>query len=348
MRKTSHLISPLQIVIFLLFAGITFSCDRKPVKVNAGAGTSGDSLNIELNRLTNAIVKNPESIKPYLARAGYYVNKEMFNEALQDVNKALAINEMDSEVYITLSDVYLYSGKIQRALDALKKAAELSPNNAEIDVKTARIFLTMSDYKQTFNYLREALKKDPENAEAFFISGLANEEMGDTTKAIDSYQKAVARDKRQYDAMKQLGILFSIRKDKLAVDYLRNAAQIRPDKPEPLYILGMFYQDNGEPDKSLSVYNEIIQIDSSYKLAWYNRGYVFLVYKQDYLKAVESFTKALELDPDYPDALYNRGYAFELMGEYKSARKDYEQVLRMRINNDKAILGLNRLDASGN
>lgn len=345
MRKTSHLILLLQIVLLLLVAGITFSCDRKPAKINAVA--SGDSINTELNRLTNDIVKNPESVKPYLARAGYYVNKEMFNEALQDVNKALAIDEKDAEVYVTLSDVYLYSGKIQRALDALKKASELSPANASINVKTARIFLTMSDYKQTFNYLREVLKNDPENAEAFFISGLANEEMGDTTKAIDSYQNAVARDKRHYDALKQLGILFSIKKDKLAVDYLRNASQIRPDKPEPLYILGMFYQDNGEPDKSLSVYNEIIQIDSSYKLAWYNRGYVFLVYKQDYHKAIESFTKALKLDQDYSDALYNRGYAFELLGDYKSARKDYEQVLRMVTNNNKAILALNRLDALG-
>jgi tetratricopeptide (TPR) repeat protein len=348
MRKTSPFLSLLRNVLLILVVGTTFSCDRKPAKVNPGQTTSGDSINIELIRLTNDVVRNPKSVKPLLARAGYYVNQEMFNEALQDVNKALALDVKDSEVYVTLSDVYLYSGKIQRALDALKKAAALSPGNAEIDVKTARIFLTMSDYKQTFNYLREALKKDPENAEAFFISGLANEEMGDTIKAIDSYQNAVARDKRQYDALKQLGILFSIKKDKLAVDYLRNASQIRPDKPEPLYILGMFYQDNGEPDKSLSVYNEIIQIDSSYKLAWYNRGYVFLVYKQDYHKAIESFNKVLQLDQDYSDALYNRGYAFELLGDYKSARKDYEQVLRMVTNNNRAILGLNRLDALGN
>ncbi|NTW25622.1 MAG: tetratricopeptide repeat protein, partial [Lentimicrobium sp.] len=123
-----------------------------------------------------------------------------------------------------------------------------------------------------------------------------------------------------------------------------NAAQLRPGQPEPLYILGMYYQENGQADKSLSVYNEILQIDSTFKLAWYNRGYVLLVYKQDYEKAADAFTKAISIDEEYPDALYNRGYAYELLGDFINARKDYEQVLRMRINDDKAILGLNRLD----
>lgn len=332
--------------VLIILVGFLFSCNRQPDIAGDSQLSPSDNINRDLAILTNAILKNPAETDPYLARAQYYIKKEMFNEALQDVNKALKIDEKNAGVYKTLSDVYLYSGKTQRALDALKKAATLTPGDASIDVMTARLFLTMSDYKQTFNYLRSAIKKDPDNAEAFFISGLANEEMGDTLKAIDSYQMAVARNQKHYDALKQLGILFSIKKDKLAIDYLRNAAQVRPEQPEPLYILGMYYQENGQPDKSLSVYNEILQIDSTYKLAWYNRGYVFMVYKQEYDKAVDAFTKAISIDEEYSDALYNRGYAYELSGDLKNARKDYEQVLRMIINDDKAILGLNRLDNS--
>lgn len=332
------------LVVSFLFVCIGSSCNRQS-GVKTEIKSSGDTVNRELNRLTNAIVKNPENIDSYLDRATYCLKKELFNEALQDVNKALTLDEKDARVYTTLSDIYLLTGKTQKALDALKKASILAPEDAEIDVKNARLFLTMSDYKQTFNYLRSALKKNPTNAEAFFISGLANEEMGDTVKAIDGYQLAVAHNQKHYDALKQLGILFAIRKDKLAIDYLRNAAQVRPGQPEPLYVLGMYYQENDEPDKSLSVYNEILQIDSTYKLAWYNKGYVQMVYKLEYLKAVESFTKALDLDPGYAEAMYNRGYAYELAGDYTNASKDYKQVLRISENNDKAIQGLNRLDA---
>ncbi len=304
-----------------------------------------DSIANELVRLTAAISANPLETVPYLERAKYYVHNDKFNEALADVNTALEIDASDPAVYITLSEVYLYSGKTQRALDALKKASELDPTNADVDVSSARIFLTMGDYKQTFNSLRDAVAKNPDNAEAFFLSGLASEEMGDTTNAISSYQNAVARDKKHYHALKQLGILFSIRHDKLAIDYLRNAAQVKPESPEPLYILGMHYQEHGQPDKALSVYQEILQIDSTFKLAHYNKGYVYMVYKAEYDNAVDAFNRALSIDPDYVDAIYNRGYAKELNGKFDEARKDYQQVLRMKVNDDKAVLGLNRLDA---
>ncbi|MBK9358900.1 MAG: tetratricopeptide repeat protein [Bacteroidales bacterium] len=338
--------SPVALFISALILVVSISsCNMSTESTPESKAPEGDSTTMELNRLTDAIVKNPDKSGPYLSRARYYLRKDQFNEALQDVNKAITVDEKNAEVYITLSDVYLYSGKTQRALDALKKAGTLEPKLARIDVKTAKLYLTMSDYKQTFNFLRSALKKDPDNAEAFFISGLANEEMGDTTKAIESYQMAVLRDQSYYDALKQLGILFSIRKDKLAIDYLRNAAQLRPEQPEPLYILGMHYQDNGEADKSLSVYNEILQIDSGFKLAWYNKGYVQMVYKHDYRMATESFSRAISLDAGYVEAWYNRGYAFELLGDKKNAKKNYDEVLRISVNNDKAIQGLNRLDA---
>jgi len=202
----------------------------------------------------------------------------------------------------------------------------------------------MSDYKQTFNALRSALKKDPENAEAFFVSGLANEEMGDTLKAIDSYQMAVARNQQHYEALKQLGILFALKHDKLAIDYLRNAAHLKPESPDPLYVLGMFYQENEDADKALSVYNEILVIDSTFKLAHYNKGYIYLVYKQDYAKAIDAFSEAIKLDTQFSDAFFNRGYAYELSGDAKKARQDYEAVLRMKVNNDNALKALNRLD----
>lgn len=342
--RSTQSITILVFSIFISTSVFLLSCNtgKETDKVTA---TTSDTITDELTRLTNSIVNNPKETKPYLERAIYYAHRDKFNEALADINAALDINEKDPNVYISLSEVYMYSGKMQRALDALKKAKNLAPSNDEIDVATARVYLTMSDYKQTFTVLREALKKNPDNAEAFFISGLANEEMGDTINAIDSYQGAVSKNNKHYDALKQLGILFSLRHDPLAIDYLRNAASLRPKSPDPLYILGMHYQDNNQPDKALSVYQEIIQIDSTFKLAHYNTGYIYLVYKSDYQQAVDAFSRAIKIDSEYVDAIYNRGYAKELSGDFEGARKDYQQVLRMKINDDKAIQGLNRLDA---
>lgn len=303
-----------------------------------------DSIVDELSRLNAGIARNPKEVAPYLERAVYFARAMQPNEALGDINFALSLDENNPEVYASLSQVYMFDGKMQRALDALKKATELAPGEARYNVMIARLYLTMSDYKQTFNSLRDALKKDPTNAEAFFISGLSHEEMGDTAQAIENYQLAVARKQDYYDALKQLGIIYSIKKDKLAIDYLRNAASLRPDNPEALYVLGMFYQENDDPDKALSVYEEILIMKPDYLLAHYNKGYIFLVFKEDYPLAIKSFNKVIELDKENVDALYNRALAYELMGDKKTARSGYEKILRMKVNDDKAIKGLNRLD----
>ena len=335
------------LILFFLTAIFSIGCLRQEQQgVEQSEIVVADSISDELEVLNTRVAQTPGTVAPYLERAGYFARNNMPNEALQDINSALTINENDPEIYAALSEAYMYDGKMQRSLDAIKKAKELSPNSGVYDVKMARLYLAMSDYKQTFNALREGLRKDPDNAEAFFISGLANEEMGDTLKAIDNYQMAVAKKQDHYEALKQLGILFSIQKNRLAIDYLRNAASLRPDNPDPLYILAMHYQENGDPDKALGTYGEILLINPTYKLAHYNKGYVFLVYKNDYLQAIESFTKAIELDAAYADAIYNRGLSYEFLGDKKAARTEYEKVLRLKVNDEKTIEGLNRLDAS--
>lgn len=339
------LISPFnRLVVILILIAFT-GCHNKEQAVSENPETVAiEPAQNDLERLNTGVAQNPTQVSPYLERAVYFARRDMPNEALKDINSALSLNEDDPEVYASLSEVYMYDGKMQRSLDALKKAIGLAPNEARYSVMMARLYLTMSDYKQTFNALREGLGKDPDNAEAFFISGLAHEEMGDTIQAIENYQLAVARKQDYYDALKQLGILYSIKKDRLAVDYLRNAATLKPESPEPLYVLGMFYQENGEPDKALSVYEEILIIQPDYFLAHYNKGYVFLVFKEDYTSAIESFTKAIEMDKENVDALYNRALAYELSGSLEKARAEYNKILRMQVNDDRAIQGLNRLD----
>jgi tetratricopeptide (TPR) repeat protein len=68
------------------------------------------------------------------------------------------------------------------------------------------------------------------------------------------------------------------------------------------------------------------------------------VYLKDFKKAVQFFTESIKKDPEYAEAYFNRGYAHELAGDYKNAYADYQKSLKIKVNYDKAIEGLNRLD----
>ena len=56
------------------------------------------------------------------------------------------------------------------------------------------------------------------------------------------------------------------------------------------------------------------------------------------------FDESIKKDPEYFEAYYNRGYAYELSGDYRKAYEDYQKSLKIKVNYDKAIEGLNRLD----
>ena len=96
--------------------------------------------------------------------------------------------------------------------------------------------------------------------------------------------------------------------------------------------------------KAILSYETINKLDPNNKLAFFNIGYVNLVYLNKYSEGVTYFTKAINLDANYTDAWYNRGYCYELLKDKTKASSDYQQVLKLKVNDPKAIEGMNRLD----
>jgi len=127
----------------------------------------------------------------------------------------------------------------------------------------------------------------------------------------------VDQDQVYYDAYIQLGEIYSIRKNSLAVDYLKNALKIQPKSKEALYMLGMFYQENDQYDQAIETYMILVKRIQPSKEAPYNIGYIYLVYLKDFPNAVTWFRTHLGRDPGYIEAYYNRGLAYEYMGVMK-------------------------------
>ena len=61
-------------------------------------------------------------------------------------------------------------------------------------------------------------------------------------------------------------------------------------------------------------------------------------------KAIDFFTRAIQKNPEYVEAWYNRGFSYEVMGNLKLARENYNRSLLIHKNYPLSIKGLNRLD----
>lgn len=317
------------------------SCQRNKT---ADKAVLQDSIPADVQLLTQKIEAEPGNADLFWERAKKYLEKKDADKALADINQAIQLKPGFARFYITLSDIYLVKGMARNCKEALEKAISLDSQDTEAYLKLAELSLFFRDYTKVYMYADQALQVDQSNSRAYFIKGFALKEQGDTTKAVKAFQKACDLDQTYYDSYIQLGLIFSVRKNKLAIDYLNSALNLKPQSTEALYNLAMYYQETEDFNKAMELYHTIIQIDPRYKYAFFNLGYIHMFYLQVYKEGVKFFSKAIEADPSYVEAVYNRGYCYELMGDIINARTDYQQALAMKTNYQLALDGLNRLD----
>lgn len=337
MNKNLHFLIA---VLFLGMIGCNSSSDSGESTAESKK-TEGTHQLTEINKLIESDLNNDDL---YIKRADYYLSQNKVDSALRDILIAIDIDKENANHYITLSEAYLSLGNPDKCLDALNRALELDELNQEALIKKAQLYLIMRDYDNTYATLSELLEVDHINPVAYFVRAMAKIEQGDTTLAIKNLQVAIDQDQEYYEAQLQLGILQAARKNPVAVGYLQNAINIQPQIIEPYYQLGLFFQENNRLESAIQTYNSILDIEPEYVQAIYNLGYIQLVYNQNFPVAADYFSQVIQIAPEYAEAWYNRGYSYELMGQEKLARSDYQQTLKLWSNYNLAIEGLNRLD----
>ena len=306
-----------------------------------------DSVAVELSKLNDEIEKSPNNADLYDKRANYYITKKEFELALSDVRQAMNIDSTKANYFLTLSDIYFAQGKATASQNALQKSIALDPEFIEGYMKLAELNLYLKKYEKTFELIDKALELDKLNAKAYFMKGMTYKEMGDTAKAVKAFKTTIDQDPEYYHAFIELGLLYSLKHNKLALEYFNSAIRLNPKSVEAYYALGMFCQENDKMNEALNAYTKIIQLEPKNKYAHYNMGYIHLVYLKVYDMAIKHFTNAIKCDPNYAEAFYNRGYSYELLGDIGNAREDYKEALRIKVNYQRAIEGMNRLDKLG-
>jgi tetratricopeptide (TPR) repeat protein len=339
MKKVSH--SSLSLLLIVMLAFSMPACKNHSEKTNSEPKDELAGKFAEINKKIAEDNKNPAL---YNQRAELYIQAEKLNDALADVNKAITIDGKMAPAYLTLSDIYLLQGKPGNALESIQKSISIDNKYADAYLRLAKLYLVMKDYEKTGENINKVLNLDPNNAKAYFLRGFGLEEKGDTVNAVESYQKATVLDPQYFDAYIQLGSLYALKKSQLAAGYFNSALNVKPKSQETMYMLGMFYQENNQPDLALATYKRMMSLDSLNKLPYYNSGYVNLVYLKKFKEGAYCFSKAIKLDSKYIEAYFNRGYCYELMGDIAKARLDYEKALKITPNYPNAVEGLNRLD----
>ncbi len=324
MKKTLHLLFLASAITLLLAA--------------CGSDVDIDKLTPEeaIEYLDAQLKKHPDDAQLHYQRGKVLIalgkekmHSQYFNEAIRDLEKAVKLDDTHVEYYTALGDAYFSIGNTGDSYTALRKALQLDENNFEARLKMGEIAYYSGNHELAMENLNKVTEQDPNNQTALFIKGFIYKENKDTANAVFYFRKLIDLYPDYEPAYEELGMLYAEHRNKLGLEYLNTALELQPDNVNVLYGLGMLYQDVEEAEKANEYYARINVIDSTFKYAWHNRGYLEMVFYEDYNNAIEFFQKALQCDPQYAEAAYNLGLAYELSGDKAKAKECYENAEKL-------------------
>lgn len=329
-------------IAYCLLSIVYSSCDINPTS-DSGLPASNDSLPADLSAINLQIEKDRSNAQLYFQRAKIHFTHKNFTDAISDMRIAVKIDSTNTDYYVFLSDLYFTQNQIRNTKNALQKAIALDSVQSEALRKLSELYFLLKKYDSATFYINRCLHYDKLNAVAHFQKGMILKEWGDTAKAISSFQSAAELNQQYYDAYMQLGILYSEKKNSLALEYLNNALNINPKSIEALYAKGMFLHKTSDYKKALQEYETILQLAPSHQDAAFNKGVIFYEEKK-YDEAIKVFETLMSGDENFYRAYYGRGRCYEVLGQKQKAVADYRRCLSIKPDYELAALQLNELE----
>ncbi|NNC96371.1 MAG: tetratricopeptide repeat protein, partial [Chitinophagales bacterium] len=218
------------------------------------------------------IENDPDNNELYFKRANQSYQSGNFEGALSDLEKAMRLDSTVEDYYFLLADVFTESGNLTNARLTTDAAMIKFPYNADFPLKAAKIEIYRRNYEEGIKLLDNVLKLEISYPEAYFWKGILFKEIGDTNKSISNFQTTVEQDPDFYDAYMQLGLLHSAKKNNFALSYFDNARKVRPEKLEPVYFKGVYYQKIGENKMAVKTFKEVVGEDPQNAKAHFKIG----------------------------------------------------------------------------
>ena len=296
-----------------------------------------------LDEINDAIKASPNNPDLYIKKAEFFRKRGDVESALKEIDRAIVIDSLKPEFYLIKSDIFFNTKQMGLSMEFAEKALEKESGNVAANLRKAWIYHILNKSDECFTTIKEVLGKDLHNAEAYFLKGLMYKKEGNYKLAVSSFHTATEQDNDYYEAWVQLGLMFAMADNELAVSYYDNAISADSTKPDAHYNKGMYLQEHGEPRKALAEYQSIIRNNPSYYNAYFNSGFVYLELLDVQDSAILFYDKAIGLNPFYHSAYYNRGLAYERNGVFNKALRDYNKALELKPDFGLAAKGKTRV-----
>lgn len=162
-----------------------------------------------------------------------------------------------AQFYLALSLTEM--GRYQDALLALDEAAKLNYAAAEVQLHRAAAHRGLGRFDEAQNILDALDNYVRKTAEYRYQMGSLMLARGDKLPAIEQFEKAVEVDGRHQATLFQLAFYNDLMgNDEEAINYYERCLRLPPPRGGALLNLGILYEDNGQYEKAVYCYDQVL------------------------------------------------------------------------------------------
>ena len=184
-----------------------------------------------------------------------------------------------------------------------------------------------------------ALDMDPESALANHVMGVALEELGRLSLALDFYERALNKDPSSPDIYQSLAMTaWKLDMLPVAEKFLRVFLQMLPGNVDGTINLAGILRDQGKFDDAVELLRTTIYTNSEHFDLWNALGTV-LIESGDPVQAATFYAESLRINPKFARAWNNLAYAHDLVGDSHASIEAFDKALGVTDSlRDQAIM----------
>jgi adenylate cyclase len=169
----------------------------------------------------------PDLAEAHVARAMSFMAQQRHDEAAVEFERAVTLSPMSFDAWYRYARTAVHQGELNKALELFARASEVDPEDYQCPLIAAPLYRSLGDETRAVEAERRGVRlaerhvaSYPDNARAYFLAAAALHNLGQSEKALEWADKALAID---------------------------------PDDPTTRYNLACFHAQVGNADKALDL-----------------------------------------------------------------------------------------------
>lgn len=255
--------------------------------------------------------------------------------AIEAFRQAIALKPDFEQAHYNLGIALRIAGHQEAAQRELTEVGGLKQFRAKLAQSKLLITRGVDELHQGRNrearqLFDQASTETPSLVTAWHFLGIAHDRLGDTSKALDAWAKALELQPDYPQTHTALGLLYARSGDmSKAAREFQQTVSADPDSAEAHYNLGLARARSDRLEDALGEFKEAVSLDPRYSDARVQLA-LMLSTKGDLTGAANVYRELLRQHPEMAEAHNNLGLVLLQMGDLAEARKQFRRALELK------------------